>query len=150
VSILDPLRFAVSGNPLTLARATGKSYYALLYTDGAVVNEWQPDVDWPKLPRKGRKALRLYCPSGEMVEFTGPGNGEGRFLQLKVAIAGAGVGRSTIAHMIGYIVGTDGQMRCAAWRYDQRRLEQWTDNAYACKWENLGPLSVDHLGIAPA
>jgi hypothetical protein len=146
VSVLDPLRFAVSGDPAALARATHRSWWVMKYHDGTVIPEYQRD--WTELPLKGRQKVRLYCPNGQVAELGSDGDNSGRFVQLKLAVASTAAGRHTLAHLIGYVYGLGGETSFACWDYRIGALTTFIDNAYDCKWENLGPLSVDHLGIA--
>ena len=149
-ALLDAARFAATGDPVALARATGRSWWSLRYTDGTIRSEWERGADWLLLPRNGRQRVRLYCPNGQVAELGADGDGTGRFVQLKVAVATLGQGRGTLAHMVGYVYGLNGEMTCCAWCYRTRRLLSFIDNAYACAWEQLGPLCADHLGLAPA
>lgn len=147
MSVLDPVRFAVSGDPRALARATRRSWWVMRYTDGTVIPEWKRD--WSELPLKGRQKVRLACPNGQVAELGGDGDGAGRFVQLKLAQASTSTGRAVLAHMVGYVYGTDGRMSCAVWDYRTRTLQTFADNAYMCHWEGLGPLAVDPLGLTP-
>lgn len=146
MSILDPLRFAVSGDPVALARATGRSWWICKFTDGSVIEEWKRD--WTELPLRGRQKVRLACPDGQIAELGSDGDNTGRFVQLKLGQASTSMGRSTLAHMIGYVYGLNGETSMAVWNYRTRSLQTFTDNVYDCKWERLGPLAVDHLGLA--
>lgn len=183
------------------ARRTGRSWWALRYTDGQILREWDPDpgspnghVDWPRLAMLGKlrgiQALRLFCPNGRMAELGADGDQTGRLFQFKVAVRYFGVGVSTtrqqvLAHVIGQITGLDGQCRLFAWEplpeppeprvedfngarhgaladaYDdwQKLHRAWQamgggqlvgpieDNVYALKYQQIGRLSADHLGI---
>jgi hypothetical protein len=146
MGLLDPVRFAVSGNPTALARATRRSWWVMRYTDGSVIPEWQRD--WTELPLRGRQKVRLYCPNGQVAELGSDGENSGRFVQLKLAVASTAAGRHTLAHLIGYVYGLNGETSFACWDYRLGALATFVDNCYSCKWENLGALSVDHLGIA--
>lgn len=183
------------------ARRTGRSWWALRYLDGTVVNEWDSDpgsvnghMDWPRLAMlgklRGTQALRLYCPSGRMAELGGEGDQTGRLFQFKVGARHIGVGvgvvgQEVLAHVIGIINGLDGQCTLYAWEpspappapdpdqfrglppgmlsraYDDWRKAKraWEatgggaltgpilDNVYGLKYQNVGQLSADHLGI---
>lgn len=146
MGFLDPIRFAVGGNPTVLARATLRSWWSVKYTDGTVVGEWQRD--WTELPVHGRQRIRLYCPNGRVAELGADGDGTGRFVQLKLAVASITSGRHVLAHLVGYLHGLDGETSFACWDYRTGALTAFVDNAYDCKWEGLGPLAVDHLGAA--
>lgn len=68
--------------PLPLrAKHDGRPYWALLYADGRVVEE--PNCDWLDAPRRGRRAVRLYCPDGQTAEFAV--GSDGLCLQFKCA-----------------------------------------------------------------
>jgi hypothetical protein len=149
--VLDGLKFLFTGSPTDYARLTKKSCWEILYTDGRIFREWQRD--WSELPYSGRSKLRLYTPTGIYTELGSNKDNSGRFIQLKVAIASlgiGGVGSNTFAHMIGYIHGFNGEMTCRVWDYKAGKLLGFEDNAYNCRWEQLGPLAVDHLGIVSA
>lgn len=148
MSILDPLRFAVRGDPIALARATRRSWWVCKFTDGAIIPEWQRD--WTELPLKGRQKVRLVCPNGQVAELGTDRDGTGRFVQLKLAVASTATGRQTLAHLIGYVYGLNGETSFACWDYRLGTLVKFTDNCYDCQWKHLGPLSVDHLGLARA
>ncbi len=184
------------------ARRTGRSWWALRYTDGRVVREWDLDrgspnghVDWPRLAMfdklRGVQALRLYCPNGKMVELGGDADQTGRLFQFKVAVRHLGVGASVLgqevlAHVVGIITGYDGQCTLYAWEphpepsrpnpedfaaappgsladaYNAwaKQHQTWRamgggklvgpiqDNVYELKYQQVGRLSADHLGIA--
>jgi hypothetical protein len=146
--LLDSARFALTGAPAAYARASGRSWWAMRYTDGAVVEEWRRD--WTELPRKGRQKVRLYCPDGQVAELGSDRDNTGRFVQLKLAVASTATGRSVLAHLIGYVYGLGGETSFACWDYRVGRLVTFVDNCYDCQWEHLGPLAVDQLGVAPA
>jgi hypothetical protein len=113
------------------ARRTGRSWWALQYIDGTVIHEWDLDrgspnghADWPRLAMigklKGVRALRLYCPSGKMVELGGEGDQTGKLLQFKLAARNLGVGatvlgQEVLAHVVGIVTGFDGQCVLYAW-----------------------------------
>jgi hypothetical protein len=134
------------------SRVMGRSYWALLMTDGTIIPEWE--CDWPLAPLKGRRALRLYTPNGEMATLDDGKDATGRLFQFKCAIASAGsiAGRSraTLAHVVGLVWGTDGQCSCAAYEYTTRRLLLFTDNVNDFRYQNVGKVHADHVGISPA
>ena len=103
MSILDPIRFAVSGDPVSYARLSGRSVWIMRYTDGTVIEEWRRD--WTELPLKGRQKVRLVCPNGQVAELGADHDNTGRFVQLKLAVASTATGRHTLAHLIGYLYG---------------------------------------------
>jgi hypothetical protein len=146
LGILDPIRFAVSGDPVAYARLSGRSFWVMKFHDGTVIEEYRRD--WTELPRKGRQKLRLVCPNGQVAELGTSHDNTGRFVQLKLAVASTSMGRHTLAHLIGYLYGLNGETSFACWDYRTDTLRTFVDNAYDCKWEHLGPLAVDHLGIA--
>ena len=126
-----------------------RPYWALRYTDGRIVNEWE--VDWSQAPLKGRQRIRLYCPNGDVGEFGDTRDATGQFVQFKVATRGNS-GEHLLAHVIGMIHGTDGQVTCAAWEFQAdgsgRRVGPWEDNVYRMAYHELGALNADHLGLA--
>ncbi len=131
------------------ARLARRSYWVLLMTDGRIIPEWT--CDWPLAPLKGRRALRLYCPDGKVATLDDGKDCSGRLLQLKVAVRSAGgpAGMSgVIAHLIGLIWGYNGECSCAAWLYREKKLIQFTDNAHAMTFENIGAVCTDHVGLA--
>lgn len=184
------------------ARRTGRSWWALRYVDGRVVHEWDRDAgspnghaDWPRLAMlgklRGAQALRLFCPNGKMAEVGGEGDQTGRLFQFKVAVRhlGAGasvVGQEVLAHVIGVVVGLDGQCTMFAWephpepaspnpdefrgaapgaladadRAWRQQHRTWRamgggmlvgpleDNVYELRYQQVGRLSADHLGLA--
>ena len=134
----------LASSPLR-ARLTGRSFWALRYTDGRIVTEG--DIDWSLAPLRGRQQLRLYCPSGEVAELGNTTDATGRLFQLKVAVRGMGGGKEVLAHLIGIITGPDGACRCAAWEPDPGRLIQFDDNVNAMRYQGIGALAFDHVGI---
>lgn len=134
--------------PAMRARLTGRSYWSLRYTDGRVVTEGE--VDWSLAPTKGRQSLRLFCPDGRVAELGNTEDATGRLFQLKVGLRSSGLGKSTLAHLIGILVGTDGQASCYAWEPEPGRLVgPFADNVFCMKYQGIGALSADVLGITP-
>lgn len=133
--------------PVIRARITGQSLWSLRYMDGRVISEGE--VDWSLAPFKGRQSLRLYCPNGKVAELGNTQDATGRLFQLKAGTASVGAGRSLQAHIIGIISGTDGQCKCAAWEPDHARLVQFEDNVFDFRYQGIGRLSADVLGITP-
>jgi hypothetical protein len=113
-----------------------------------IVNEWD-GPDWSMLPRKGLVAVRLYCPNGQVAELGNSVDASDRLFQLKAAIAVAGAGRATLAHLIGMVVGLNGEAQCAAWEYGPGRLLAFEDNVFSMRYRNIGRLAAEHLGIKP-
>lgn len=122
-----------------------RPYWELRLYGGRVVCETA--VDWLDAPRRGRQALRLYCPDGQVAAFEAEGDGTGRFFQFKSAYITAGGPSGTLAHVVGMVTGTDGTCLAAAWDCERRKLHRFTDNVYAFKYANVGRLSADHLGL---
>jgi hypothetical protein len=102
----------------------------LRYIDGTVVREWDLDpgspnghADWPRLALLGRlrgaSALRLFCPNGRMAQVESPDGADatGRLFQFKVAVRhiGAQFSQEVLAHVVGVVVGLDGQCTLFAW-----------------------------------
>jgi hypothetical protein len=134
--------------PAIRARVTGRSWWRVRYSDGTVINEWD-GPDWSLLPRKGLVAVRLVCPNGKIAELGNSIDASDRLFQLKVGIRTAGDGKQTLAHVIGIITGTDGQCSCAAWEPDPGRLVAFEDSVFAMRYQDIGRLSADVLGIKP-
>lgn len=128
------------------ARLTGRSWWLVRYADGRVVNEWD-GPDWSLLPRKGLVAVRLACPNGKVAELGNSVDASDRLFQLKVAVRTMGAGKQVMAHVVGIVTGTDGACRCAAWEPDPGRLVQFEDNAHAMRYQGIGALSPDVLGL---
>lgn len=135
--------------PLELqARLSNRSYWRLRYTDGRIIDE--REVDWSLAPTRGRMALQLVCPNGQQVVLGNTQGSDGRLWQLKVAVRGAGAGRQVMAHVVGIINGTDGQTTLYAWEPDPGRLVgPLTDNVFALRYQQIGALSPDVLGLTP-
>lgn len=135
-------------DPATLrARVTRRAYWRLRYVDGRIVDE--RDVDWSLAPARGRQALRLYCPNGQVAELGNTQDATGRLFQFKGGIVTAGAGRGTTYQLIGIIDDTEGSCQCAAWDYRTRRLLTFRDNVHHMSFEQVGALSPDVLGIRP-
>lgn len=146
------------------ARFSGRSYWSIRYTDGTIISEWDADpgspnrhADWPRLPYRGRQALRLYCPNGQVAHVGDSLDATGRLVQFKVGLRTVGIGEGVLAHVVGIIEGTDGQGRFYAWE----RLpggsgwlngfpQGFEDNVNVMRYHNIGALSTDHLGLAKA
>ena len=153
IPLLDGLRFTFTGDPLALARMTGRPYWSLLYRDGTVINEWDADssgkkVDWLTIPYRGRQAIRLYCPNGQMAELHGPTDATGLCFQFKRGEMSTSRGHRVLAHVIGLITGTDGQCVLRVWEPGQGLLPPLLDNANHLAYGHVGPLCAAHLGIA--
>lgn len=127
------------------ARMTGRSWWRLRYVDGRTVDE--REVDWSLAPPRARMALQLVCPNGKVAQLGNTADASGRLFQLKVGIRSMSSGKSTLAHVIGIITGTDGQCRCAAWEPSPGRIVQFDDNVFAMQYQQIGALSADVLGI---
>lgn len=129
--------------PEIRSKMSGRSLWAVRYADGRIFQEGERD--WSELPPKGRVAVRLYCPNGQVAELGNTQDATGRIFQLKVATTFHG----TLAQVVGLITGTDGQCKVAAWEYGPKRLLTFEDNANAMRYEQIGQLSPDVLGITP-
>jgi hypothetical protein len=130
------------------ARLTGRSQWALRYTDGSILAEWKRD--WSHAPRLHRASIRLYCPDGSCAQFGDTKDATGRLFQLHQSVGLAGVGRPILCHIIGYAYGTNGECQIAVWNYEKRRLEVAFDNVNAMAFGNIGKLSEDVLGLDAA
>lgn len=134
-------------DPATLrARATGRSWWMVRYSDGRIINEWD-GPDWSLLPRRGLVAVRLVCPNGKVAELGNSLDASGRLFQLKVGNL-TGARRSIDAHVIGIVHGTDGQATCAAWEYGPKRLVTFEDNIDAMQYRSIGRLNLPVLGLS--
>jgi hypothetical protein len=138
---------AMMSPPALRARLTRRSLWSLRYTDGRVITEGE--VDWSLAPQKGRQSIRLYCPDGRVSELGNTEDATGRIFQLKAGTLMAGAGRTADAHIVGIIHGTDGQATLAIWEYATSRLVTFEDNVFAMRYQNIGRLSADVLGITP-
>jgi hypothetical protein len=90
-----------------------RAYWQVRYRDGTVVSEWERD--WLDLPRTGLVACRLVCPNGRVGEVGNGVDASDRLFQFKVARAAAGLGRATVAHVIGILNAPDGACTLFAW-----------------------------------
>lgn len=129
------------------ARFANRSYWRLRYLDGRVVSEWE--IDWSLAPQKGRQSLRLYCPDGRIAELGNDKDATGRLFQLKVATTGMGGPHETWAHLIGIVDGYYGECQYAAWDYAKRELVTGRDHILGMRYQNIGQLSLDVLGLSP-
>lgn len=139
LSLLDPSALR--------ARVTGRSWWVVRYRDGRTVNEWD-GPDWSLLPRQGLRAVRLYCPDGQVAELGNSVDASDRLFQLKVGVMQPGR-RHQQAHLIGIVTGTDGQCTVAAWDYDLGRLLTFDDNVCRMAYRGIGRIAADHVGIRP-
>jgi len=126
------------------ARVTSRAYWRLRLTDGRVVNEWE--VDWSLAPARGRQALRLYCPNGEVAELGNSRDASGRLFQFKGGLL-EGDRRAIEYQVIGIVEDGDGNCRCAAWEYHSHRLVAFLDNVHNMTYHQVGALSPDVLGL---
>jgi hypothetical protein len=126
------------------ARLKGRSYWRMRFIDGRTIDE--RDVDWSLAPQRGRMALQLVCPDGQIAQVGNTQDSTGRLFQLKAG-ALTGSTRSTDAHLIGIVHGTDGQATVAAWEYGPKRLVTFEDNVWNVRYRGIGRLNFDVLGI---
>jgi hypothetical protein len=130
------------------ARLKNRSYWRLRFIDGRTIDE--REVDWSLAPQRGRMALQLVCPNGEIAQLGNTQDATSRLFQLKVGIRTAGAGKQTLAHVIGIIVGTDGLCRLWAWEPDPGRLVgPLTDNVRNVRYQQIGRLNFEVLGMRP-
>lgn len=140
------------------ARLAGRSFWAVRFTDGRIVHEWDPDpgspnkhADWARLPYEGRQKLRLYCPNGVFAELGDTRDCTGKLFQLKVGLMTAGLGRGTLAHLIGMVHGLNGEAICYAYEIQPDGSGvlrgPFEDSVYGMRYHNLGKLNADVLGI---
>jgi len=126
---LTPFRDNESVRGADHARATGRSWWALRYED-EWVHEWDPEPgspnghrDWPLMPKRGRQAVRLYCPNGKFAQLGDTRDATGRLFQMKVAtrsfsITAGAVGpyvRTLLGQLIGMVTGLNGECTIYAW-----------------------------------
>ena len=112
------------------ASRTLRSWWALRYTDGRIVHEWDADpgspnghADWARVPSRGRQSIRLYCPNGKMAQLGDSDDATGKLFQFKIgqrdfAIVGPGATIQTQrarAHVIGMLTGSNGECVLASW-----------------------------------
>lgn len=138
-------------------RLSGRSWWAVRYRDGRIINEWD-GCDWLDLPRRGLIEGRLLCPNGQVAVL---GNSEAlgeRLYQFKTAhvslgLAGGAQMRGTDAHIMGIITDTAGHCLQYVWEYADggRLVGPLTDHIDA--FEYGGPatrnLCWEHLRIRP-
>ena len=125
-----------------------RSYWRLRFHDGKTISEW--DADWADVPRKSRVALRLYCPNGQIAEVGNSEDASDRLFQFKIAEIRATPGkvdRGTLAQVIGIVTSTDGTCTCYAWNYRTKQIDAFEDNVFDFKYENVGPLNPDIIGV---
>jgi hypothetical protein len=112
------------------ARQSRRSWWsARLSTIDDWVHEWDPDpsspnghIDWPRLPKYGRQALRLYCPNGKFAQLGDMKDASGKLFQFKSGTRNISIGgdvatetRSVQAHVVGMVTGLDGECVLYAW-----------------------------------
>lgn len=112
---------------------------------GRIIYEWE--MDWLDLPKRGRQAIRLYCPNGQVAELGTTVDATGRIFQLKTAVAAVGKGSRTTSHLIGLVDGLNGECQCAAWDYGTRRLLTFRDNVNQMRYAQIGAIAVEHVGL---
>lgn len=139
--------FALLDPAALRARVTGHSLWAARYRDGRVINEWE--CDWSLIPRQGLVAARLVCPNGEVAVLGNSVDASDRLFQFKVGVMAAGQKTRREAHIIGLLTGTNGQCKAAAWEYGSGRLVNFEDNVFHMRYQNIGCLSAEVLGIKP-
>lgn len=128
------------------ARITQRPYWAVRFTDGRIIAQWQRD--WLDLPRKGRQSIRLYCPNSEVRELGSSVDATDRLFQFTVAVASSDGRRGDLAQVIGMIHSTNGD--CTLYAWDNQRgcvVGPLEDNAGALRYHGVGKLSNLHLGI---
>jgi hypothetical protein len=114
-----------------MARRADRSLWAVRFSQfDAWVHEWDSDpgspngrADWPRLPRYGRQAVRLYCPNGKFAQLGDTHDASGKLFQLKLAQRSFAVGkglqgfehRQALAQVIGMLHGLNGECVLYAW-----------------------------------
>lgn len=127
------------------AKLRGRAYWRLSYTDGRVVNEW--DCDWSLAPLPHRQRLRLYCPNGQIAELGNSWSAAGRLFQLKGATLALSGERTLNYQLIGLVEDSSGVCTCAAWDYGQQKLLTFKDNVFGMRYEQIGRLSFEAVGL---
>lgn len=109
---------------------TGRSWWAVRYTDGRIIHEWDPDAgspnkhaDWTRIDRRRRQYVRLFCPNGKMVQLGDDRDATGKLFQFKVGqrnvrfMPGPDVieDRQVFAHVVGIIHGFNGECTLFSW-----------------------------------
>ena len=112
-----PQRLLPQLDPAVLrAKLTRRSQWVALRGAQTPVREWE--TDWSQLDQRRVNDLRLYCPNGKVAVLGNTaGNLQGRLFQFKLAVAVAGQGRGTQAHVIGRVDTPNGDCTCWAWEY---------------------------------
>jgi hypothetical protein len=90
-------------------------------------------------------AVQLVCPNGQVAELGNSVDASDRLFQFKTATTFHG----TTAHVVGLITGMDGQCKYAAWEYGPKRLVTGVDSVFDFKYQNVGRICADVVGIKP-
>ena len=138
-----------------------QSWWQCRYRDGRVLSEWDTlqarllipvsgraagrTSRWEDIPKREMRGLYLLCPNGQAAALEA--NGDYLFFQLKVGVATMGQGTSCKAHLIGKVDGDDGRCICYAWEYEYGRLHRFEDNVTRMRYEQIGPLALDVVGL---
>jgi hypothetical protein len=144
-------------------RASGRSWWQARYRGGEVVSEWDtlPGMKtglllpgpmrrnawrsrWEELDKAGMVGIRLLCPNGQAGELEA--QRDHALFQFKVATATLGAGQSIGAHVIGAIEDDSGTCRCFAWE-PPGRLVEFTDDVRWFRYQQVGPLGIENLGL---
>lgn len=150
-----------------MIQRSGRSWWQAMYASGKVLSEWDTlpgrvqlplgageGSRWEEIPKKGLVGLRLLCPNGMAGELRA--QGEFSFFQLKtggidrsisLVTGGAKSGKFIDAHIIGVVYDVNGSCRCRAWDYRTKQLLQFDDNVTNFQFNNIGPLSLDVVGL---
>ena len=153
-------------NPIIaiMIRASDRSWWQCRYSSGKILAEWHTlttklllpsgngkSSRWEDIPKDGMVGLRLLCPNGMAGEMEAP---EGhKFFQLKVGGIDVALGaavktrRYCDAHIIGVVMGSNGDCLCRAWETKEKRLIEFKDNIQNMKYRNIGALNLDIQSI---
>lgn len=126
-----------------------RPWWQARYRDGRVVSEWEPASAWEDLQKGGLVGIRLLCPDGVAAELES--REDHKIFQFKVGGLTIGMGGQPLgwcdAYVIGAVLDADGSCLCRAWEARERRLVDFKDNVFDMKYQGLGPLGLDNLGI---
>jgi len=141
VTAAEPIRNPPTPSKLEGMQITrsGRSWWAVRYQSGRVINEWAtlqftklftplgpaPTSRWEDISKQNINGLYLFCPNGRV----GALEGDYEYFQLKVGGAHAvfSFGNRPVkvkdkhirAHIIGRVVGENGECECYAWEYQE-------------------------------
>lgn len=134
ITILKPLTGLLDSETRSCAQHTvrsGRSWWAVRMGDPIDdwVHEWDPDpgspnkhMDWPRLKKRGRQAIRLYCPNGKFAQLGDTHDATGKLFEFKVGlrrtVTGIGIfeeSDTVLAHVVGMVHGLIGECTMFSW-----------------------------------